>query len=79
MEFAENLLRIHDLPAHVMPAIRANDMRGHGRAALGAGGKFFGFLGIVRPARTGPRVALTAFWDSHERAFSKGGFYRTKG
>jgi hypothetical protein len=71
----ENLLRFHDLAAHVMPAFRADDVRGHRRAALRAGIKFLGRLEIVRAAGTGPRVALAAFWDSHERTSLKWGVY----
>jgi hypothetical protein len=66
----EKLLGFHYLTAHIMTAIRANDMRRHGSAALGARRKLLRFFGIMRPARAGSCIALTAFWDSHVRTFS---------
>jgi hypothetical protein len=56
-----------------MPAIRANHVGGLGRAALGAERQLLGPLGVMGPAGTRTRVAMSSFWNSHRTTRKKTG------
>src|SRR5690606_38067673 len=59
-------LRLFDhFAAHVMPAIRANCVRGDRCAASLAEGQLARLQVVVRPPFAGPRIRLFALGDSH--------------
>lgn len=56
-----------DLPAHVMSALRTNDVGRLGRAASGASLQLRSDLRVVRPATAGASVGLSSFGDCHNK------------
>lgn len=59
------LFGLHDGPAQIVPAVRANRVRGDRLAAVGAAHQLTGLLGIVRPAAAGAGVAVFSLGDGH--------------
>lgn len=57
---------LDDVAAHVVPAIRANDVRRRRRAALGAVRQLLWFLVVVGPPAAGPGVRLSALGNCHD-------------
>lgn len=65
--------RLNDDPPHIVPAIRAHDVRRRGVAALGAILQLFGFFGVVCAAATGARIRLATLGNSHGSLSTKKG------
>src|SRR5262249_33762288 len=63
------LLRFDHRAAGVLATVRADDVRGHHRAALRAGVKLLGLQAVVRPTHAGARVRLFAFGYGHDFRF----------
>jgi len=59
------LIHRHDLTTHVVPAVGAYDMRGNRRTTLRADRQLAGAFRVVSATRTGPRIGLLAFGNSH--------------
>ena len=59
------LNRFVHLSAHVMAALRADDMRHHSRRTLRAVGILFRLQNVVGTPGTRPSVRLSAFWNCH--------------
>ena len=54
-----------DFAAHVVAALRTDDMRRQGIAALRAKRQLFGMLGVMRTAPAGSRIRLPSLGYSH--------------
>jgi hypothetical protein len=65
-----SFFRLHNRPAHVVPALGTDGVSRHGGTALRAVGQLPGRFVIVRPAAAGFLVRLSPFGDGHARFLS---------